>query len=153
MSCIQVLMEVLLRRWLQWAFADMMSSMHDNFSWRLHIVMDSWFWVASDSSDGAAAPKRESWPCGVDQEFNYKNTWVQKCKTVLKRCPEVTNMANWPWGIRDSENMFCQIKHVRFFEKMSFSQPRGASEKVGGHIYCYFSPPHYFSCKLAKNAF
>ena len=64
-------------------------------------------------------------------------TWVQKCKTVLKRWPEVPNMANWPGGIRDSGNMCLQIKHVRFFEKMSFSQPRGPPEKVGGHIFMF----------------
>ena len=31
--------------------------------------------------------------------------------------------------------MFGQIDHGRFFEKMSFSQPRGPSDKVGGHIF------------------
>ena len=31
--------------------------------------------------------------------------------------------------------MFGQIDHGRFFEKMSFSQPRGPPEKVGGHIF------------------
>ena len=58
-----------------------------------------------------------------------------KCKTVLKRWPEVPNMANWPGGIRDSGNMCLQIKHVRFFEKRSFSQSRGPPKKVGGHIF------------------
>ena len=35
----------------------------------------------------------------------------------------------------DSGIMFSQTKHGRFFEKMSFSQPKGPPEKVGGHIF------------------
>ena len=34
-----------------------------------------------------------------------------------------------------SGDMCHQIKHVRFFEKMSFSQPWGPPEKVEGHIF------------------
>ena len=37
--------------------------------------------------------------------------------------------------VSGSGDMCHQIKHVRFFEKMSFSQLRGSPEKVGGHIF------------------
>ena len=65
-------------------------------------------------------------------------TWVQKCKTVLKRCPEVTNMAN-------SGNMFRQIRHVRvFFRKCHFLSPGGPHVKSKNNwalkcIFCQFT--------------
>ena len=37
--------------------------------------------------------------------------------------------------VSGSGDMCRQIKHGRFFEKMSFSQPRGGPEKVWGHIF------------------
>ena len=48
------------------------------------------------------------------------DSWVQSCKTVLKRCPQATNMANWPSGIMCSGTMCLQIKHVRFLDFLDF---------------------------------
>ena len=45
-------------------------------------------------------------------------------------------MSRWSVAIPEPGGSVSQIREVRFFEKMSFSQPRGPPEKVGGPIFC-----------------
>ena len=75
------------------------------------------------------------WNKEWNKHFQWLYTCSQKRFSILGICPGTR-----PWFLllpkcTDSGSMFSQTKHGRFFEKMSFSQPRGPPEKVGGHIF------------------
>ena len=72
---------------------------------------------------------------GEEEVLRQRGTCSQKRFLILGICPGPR-----PWFLllplcTGSGIMFSQTKHGRFFEKMSFSQPRGPPEKVGGHIF------------------
>ena len=71
--------------------------------------------------DHSGSPKRST--CPLNRNY------------VLRIAPRVRPIFFHSGHVSGSGDMCHQIKHVRFFVKMSFSQPRGAPEKVGGHIF------------------
>ena len=54
---------------------------------------------------------------------------------VLRIAPKVRPIFFHSGHVIGSGDMCHQIEHVRFFEKMSFSQHRRSPEKVGVHIF------------------
>ena len=69
------------------------------------------------------------------QLANIRFTCLLNRNVVLQIAPRVRPIFFHSGHVIGSGDMCHQIKHVRFFEKMSFSQLRGSPEKVGGHIF------------------
>ena len=82
---------------------------------------------------------REDWNLLKEDHFPDPDEWLSTCplnrNDVLRIAPRVRPIFFHSGHVIGSGDMCHQIKHVRFFEKMSFSQLRGSPEKVGGHIF------------------